>query len=92
MTTYLNTKLQNSQIIKHSSKLFFKQEQDPKFYDRLYEALHLLVDFFSINGQGLSGAKLLTESYNKMELLYGLNKVRIGPKKCIFIICQDDVI
>ena len=51
------------------------QERVPAFYDRLYEALHILVEFFSINGKGLTGAKLQTESYNKMELLYGLNKM-----------------
>ena len=59
---------------------YFFQERVPAFYDRLYEALHLLVDYFSINGEGLTGSKLYTENYNRMKLLYGLNKV------CIFII------
>ena len=63
----------------HDFTLFFK-ERVPAFYDRLYEALHLLVDYFSINGEGLTGSKLYTENYNRMKLLYGLNKV------CIFII------
>ena len=54
---------------------FFFQERNPAFYDRLYEALHLLVEFFSVNGNGLTESKLHTDSYTKMELLYGLNKV-----------------
>ena len=56
--------------------LFF-QERNPAFYDRLYEALHLLVEFFSVNGNGLTESKLHTDSYTRMELLYGLNKVII---------------
>ena len=55
--------------------LFVPKERVPAFYDRLYEALHLLVEFFSVNGKGLTGAKLHTDTYTKMELLYGLNKV-----------------
>ena len=57
------------------STLFLFKERDTAFYDRLYEALHLLVEFFSVNGNGLTGAKLHTDSYTRMELLYGLNKV-----------------
>ena len=57
--------------------LFFFQERNPAFYDRLYEALHLLVEFFSVNGNGLTESKLHTDSYTRMELLYGLNKVII---------------
>ena len=56
---------------------FFFQERNPAFYDRLYEALHLLVEFFSVNGNGLTESKLHTDSYTRMELLYGLNKVII---------------
>ena len=65
---------------------FFFQERNPAFYDRLYEALHLLVEFFSVNGNGLTESKLHTDSYTKMELLYGLNKVIIFFCSAIFVI------
>lgn len=55
--------------------LLILQERNPAFYDRLYEALHLLVEWFSLDGKGLTGDKLQTENYTKMELLYGLNKM-----------------
>ena len=65
---------------------FFFQERNPAFYDRLYEALHLLVEFFSVNGNGLTESKLHTDSYTRMELLYGLNKVIIFFCSAIFVI------
>ena len=35
----------------------------------------MLVDFFSIREEGLTGSKLYSENYTRMKLLYGLNKV-----------------
>ena len=40
----------------------------------------MLVDFFSIREEGLTGSKLYSENYTRMKLLYGLNKV-----SCMYI-------
>lgn len=42
-------------------------ERPPNFHDRLYEALHLLVDFFNAEGLGLSIESLHNDAYWRVE-------------------------
>ena len=42
-------------------------EKPPTFYDRLYSALELIVQFFDADGQGLSGEHLKSKMYFEIE-------------------------
>ena len=51
------------------------QERMPHFFDRLHEAMEILVEFFTLDGSGLTGRKLYTEQYHEVEIFFSLNKV-----------------
>ena len=52
----------------------------PHFFDRLHEAMEILVEFFALDGSGLAGRKLYTEQYHEVEMFFNLNKVSTWPK------------
>ena len=47
----------------------------PHFFDRLHEAMEILVEFFGMDGSGLAGRKLYTDQYHEVEMFFNLNKV-----------------
>jgi hypothetical protein len=47
----------------------------PHFFDRLHEAMEILVEFFTLDGSGLTGRKLYTDQYHEVEMFFNLNKV-----------------
>ncbi len=58
--------------------LFFKQEKDPIFFDRLHESLQILSEFFFADGRGIMGPKLYTPNFNRLDIEFSLNGVREG--------------
>ena len=57
--------------------LCLNKERMPHFFDRLHEAMEILVEFFTLDGSGLTGRKLYTEQYHEVEMFFNLNKVKI---------------
>ncbi len=49
-----------------------KSTANTLFFDRLHEALQVLAEFFFADGRGLVGAKLYTETFNKLDVDFAL--------------------
>ncbi|ESO87159.1 hypothetical protein LOTGIDRAFT_91451, partial [Lottia gigantea] len=81
------------EVMEEFQEVMEKEERPPVFYQRMFDALGVLVDFFHANGKGLSMDDIITDQFQSLRERLSLHKMDTPTLIETFFNskCQDQV-